>query len=97
MRGKSAIAREAGELRKAARAVADFQYVTDHLMGGNDRQRSVKVAVNDMKVRPAHSASGDLDQQLAFAGRRPWPLHGPEGLPRSVQLHGQHRCGHGPR
>ena len=59
---------------EALRALAQRRDPADDLVAGHDRQRALKVAVDDMEIGPADAAGGDLDQQLARAGRRHRPL-----------------------
>ncbi len=64
---------------------------TDDLVARYDRviQRR-QLAVDDVKVGPAHTAAGDLDQNLSGAGRRIRPHRWLQRLPRTHQLHGEH-------
>jgi hypothetical protein len=54
----------------------------------------MQVSVANMKVRPAHAASGDLDQHLVGTGYRHQPTHGTKWLTRTIELHRYHPLNH---
>src|SRR6266403_895211 len=70
---------------------APRDHSTDDLVARYDRMiQRRQLAVDDVKIGPAHTAAGDLDQNLPGAWRRIRPRRWLQRLPRTHQLHGEH-------
>src|SRR3546814_15561915 len=71
-------------------AVPDRCNLADDLVARHDRIPCDDLAIENTQIRPADTASGDFDKQLARSGGRPRARDEPEGAPHPVQLPGAH-------
>jgi hypothetical protein len=79
--------------RKTFDVSAERRHAPDDLVAWHDRQFRIRqLAVDHMQVGPADAAGRDLQQDLACARRRNWPLAQHQRRARAFQHHGPHAC-----
>ena len=64
----------------------------DDLVAGDDGERTMELAVEDVEIGAADPAGGDLDQQLAGAGFRNRPLDHAQRRAGPIELHRAHHA-----
>lgn len=68
---------------------------SNHLMAGNDRQRPLKISVDNVKVGPANAACAHLEDDVVTARSRKWTARRLQRLTAVIELHdGHHHSTH---